>query len=297
MKIGLNLSFAVKRWLEPEYVAKMLRQDLGAKYIQFSWDIVDPWWPSVSRDTLARQWGDALRAEGLVLDSTFSGMASYMFPQLLAPSKQMREISIQYFKHAMRMTVAMGTDALGFPLGGMTNSDAYSPKRREHVYHQALDHMRELASYAKAVGLKQILIEPTPVFTEYPSTPQECRRLMEDLDGSTDVPVRLLIDWGHALMESYLGADANVDVWLSQCHPYIRSFHLQQTDGKLDRHWGFTQDGVVNVLEIKESLARYELDDLISFVEAAYPIEMTDDAVFEDIKKSMEYLYGVTKGA
>ena len=56
MKIGLNLSFAVKRWLEPEYVAKMLRQDLGAKYIQFSWDIVDPWWPSVSRDTLARQW-------------------------------------------------------------------------------------------------------------------------------------------------------------------------------------------------------------------------------------------------
>ncbi|NLB18581.1 MAG: sugar phosphate isomerase/epimerase, partial [Syntrophomonadaceae bacterium] len=45
-----------------------------------------------------------------MLDSTFSGMASYMFPQLLAPVTEMRDISVQYFKHAMDMTAAMGTD-------------------------------------------------------------------------------------------------------------------------------------------------------------------------------------------
>lgn len=295
MKLGLNLSFAVKRWLEPEYVAKMLREDLDVQYIQFSWDIVDPWWPSAPRDALAKQWADAFRKEGLVLSSTFSGMASYTFPQLLAPTKEMRDISVQYFKRAMDMTAAMGTDTVGYPLGGMTHHDAFNHERREQIYHQALDLMHELASYAKTAGLSKILIEPTPVFTEYPSTPQECQRLMKDLDGTTDVPVLLLIDWGHALMESYLGEDANVEVWLRQCEPYIDSFHLQQSDGKLDRHWGFTSDGVVNVSEIQGLLQKYDLGSSISFLEAAYPIEMTDKAVLEDIKKSMEYLYGATR--
>ncbi len=291
MEVGLNLSFAVKRWLEPEYLANMLREDLGVKYVQFTWDLLDPWWPSTYRDNLAQRWADAFRNEGLVLSGTFSGLASYTYPQLLAPTEELRGISLQYFKRAIDMTVAMGTDTMGNPLGGMTHSDAYNPERREAIYRRALESIRELASYGKTAGLKKILVEPTPILNEFPSTPQDCRKFMEDLDGSTDIPVLLLIDWGHALMKPFLKEDADVEVWLEQCHPYIDAFHLQQTDGILDRHWGFTTDGVISVSEIQDSLEKYGLDALISFLEAIYPFEMTDEDVFDDVKKSMQYLH------
>lgn len=44
MKLGLNLSFAVKRRLGGEQMAAVVRE-LGFDSIQFTWDLVDPWWP------------------------------------------------------------------------------------------------------------------------------------------------------------------------------------------------------------------------------------------------------------
>ena len=52
MELGLNLSFAVKRWMEPDVLARMCAHDFGVKHIQFTWDLIDPWWPEDKRDTL-----------------------------------------------------------------------------------------------------------------------------------------------------------------------------------------------------------------------------------------------------
>ena len=45
MKLGMNLSFAVKRWLEPVQLANMIKNDFGLEHVQFTWDLIDPWWP------------------------------------------------------------------------------------------------------------------------------------------------------------------------------------------------------------------------------------------------------------
>lgn len=42
MKLGLNLSFAIKRWQSPEYLAKLIKNEIGVQYIQFTWDLIDP---------------------------------------------------------------------------------------------------------------------------------------------------------------------------------------------------------------------------------------------------------------
>lgn len=290
MKIGLNLSFAVKRWLEPEYLAAMVRNDLQTEYVQFTWDLVDPWWPATERDAIAREWDRAFAKEGVVVTGTFGGLASYTYPQLLAPTAEQRRISLEFFKRAIEMTAAMGGLYVGTPLGGMTHRDAYNPQKRSEIYAATLESMHELATYAKLAGLEKIIIEPTPLYTEFPSTPAECVKLMKDLEGSA-VPVRLVIDWGHALFRPLLKELADMEVWLAACSAYIDCFHLQQTDGLLDRHWGFTNKGLLDTQTVRSLSNKYALNDKIQYVEIIYPFEATDEDVYADIRQTMMILH------
>jgi len=286
MKIGLNLSFAVKRWLDPKNLSAMIRNDLNTKYIQFTWDLIDPWWPSKLRDKIAKKWSKAFREEGLVLDGTFGGLASYTYPQLMAPSAEQREISLN-------LTATMETKSIGTPLGGMNHQDAYDEKKRKEIYNIVLDLIRELAVYAKKRGLEKIIIEPTPLFTEFPNNPDDSLKIMKDLEGTTDIPVKLLVDWGHAILKPFLREQANMGIWIMKCKKYIDCIHLQQTDGLLDRHWGFTHDGKITIDLIKNLVKKYSLDDIIQFVEVIYPFEETDEDVLKDITKTMNLLQGL----
>ena len=53
MKFGVNLSFAVKRWVEPHVWAKIVRETLGLDLVQFTYDLLDPWWPDDVRRSMA----------------------------------------------------------------------------------------------------------------------------------------------------------------------------------------------------------------------------------------------------
>jgi len=289
MIVGLNLSFATKRWLMPDALAAMVRRDFRTTHIQFTWDLLDPWWPSRERDAAARRWSEAFRREDLVLGGTFGGIASYTYPQLLAPGLEQRRVSLRFFERAVDMTAAMEADCIGTPLGGMTHEDAVDPRRRAEIYAGTLDLVRELAEYAKRAGLKKILVEPTPLATEFPSDPAGSLRLMRDLQ-NTAVPVRLLVDWGHALFEPLLQEQADMGLWLRTCLPYIDCFHLQQTDGQLDRHWGFTKPGKVTPALIRETMEAHRADDRIQYVELIYPFEETDEKVYRDVRDTMTML-------
>jgi sugar phosphate isomerase/epimerase len=293
MKLGLNLSFATKRWLRPDILASMIKNDLGVKYIQFTWDLIDPWWPAEQRDRLAKQWSDAFRKEGLIITGTFGGLASYTYAQLLAPTHEQRQISLAFFKRGIDLTAAMGADTIGTPIGGMSHEDAVDEAKRAELYAIALDYIRELAAYAKTKGLKKILIEATPLNTEFPQSPDASVKLMKDLEGTTDVPVRLLIDWGHALFKPLLQEEADMSLWLNRCHPYVDAIHLQQTDGLLDRHWDFTSDGMITPELIKKVTKECAADDIVQYVELIYPFEAYDDDVYHNIKESMRILNGI----
>ena len=39
MKLGLNLSFAVKRWVEPERLAALVKHDFATDHVQVTWEI------------------------------------------------------------------------------------------------------------------------------------------------------------------------------------------------------------------------------------------------------------------
>lgn len=290
MKLGLNLSFATKRWMDPVELAKMCREEFNVKHIQFTWDLIDPWWPAMRRDVLAKEYREAFEANGLTIDATFGGIASYTYAQLLAPTENQREISFEFFKRAVDLTAVMGVGILGSPVGGMTYRDAKDPSKRDERYHCMIEYLNQIAEYAKRNGLKEIHIEATPLITEFPHSPEVCVKMMQDLEGSA-IPFKLLIDWGHALFLPLMQEEANMELWLKTCAPYIGSIHLQQTDGLLDRHWDFTKEGIVTPQLIKKATEEAGLDDIIQYIEVVPAFEAFDDEVLDGMKKTMEYLH------
>lgn len=291
MKLGLNLSFAVKRWIEPEKLARLIKYDFGVEHIQFTWDLIDPWWPEEQRRIMAQDYKTAFERAGVTVDATFGGLASYSYAHLLAPSKIQREIAFSFFKRAIDLTIELGADVMGTPVGGMSYDDSRNPERREVLYREMLQYIRKLAEYGKTRDLKEIHIEATPLITEFPHSPQVSVQMMKDLEG-TEIPVKLLIDWGHALYKPLLKEEADIHLWFQQCAPYIGAIHLQQTDGLLDRHWDFThKDGIITPELIKSAVQKANLEDITQYLEVVTIFEEDDDTVYEGMKKTMEYLH------
>lgn len=289
MKLGLNLSFAVKRWLGGEQMAAVVRE-LGFDTIQFTWDLVDPWWPEGPRDRIAKDYARAFEAAGISVDSAFGGVASYSYNHFLAPTPELRELGKQHLTRAIDLTAAMGVRAAGMPFGSYAADDAVDPARREEIYKQALEAMVEVSRHAKKAGLSNILIEPVPLKTEFPSSAEDSLRLMKDLDGQTDVPVRLLVDWGHAIFYPLFGEHSTMDHWMDVVGPYIDSFHIQQSDGYYDRHWSFTRDGVITRPLLEDFWKRRGLTTQTYFLEIIYPFEEPDEAVLADMKAGIAKL-------
>ncbi len=64
--------------MEPKQLAYMCRNTFGVEHIQFTWDLIDPWWPEVQRDLLVKEYSEAFAAEGLKIDATFGGGSLYL---------------------------------------------------------------------------------------------------------------------------------------------------------------------------------------------------------------------------
>lgn len=290
MKLGTNLSFAIKRWIDGPQLADIVKNKLGLQYAQYTWDLSDPWWPPEKRDKIAISYAKAFREAGITIESTFGGLASYTYNHFLAPTKDMRLLGYEHFKRAIDMTSAMQVAAAGMPFGSFSYDDAKNPRRREDIYKIALEMIIDLSGHAKKQGLETILIEPVPLATEFPSTPTDALKMMTDLEGNTEIPVRLLVDWGHALYKPLFKEDANMDLWMEVCGDYIHSFHIQQTDGGLDCHWSFTQSGLVSPEILQDFWHRYKLDTQTFFLEIIYPFEADDDFVLNDMIKTADII-------
>ena len=113
------------------------------------------------------------------------------------------------------------------------------------LYTSAQKALIELAAYAKGKGLTEILIEATPLRPEILYTPQAARQFVAELDGRTAVPVRLLIDWGHALCGRIAEASTDMAEWLTVCAPYVDGIHLHRRRSVGTGTGIFTVDGLV----------------------------------------------------
>jgi len=289
-RFGINLSFAVKRWPEPHAWGRLVREVLGLDVVQFTFDLLDPGWPEVERGNLARAVRQASAEFGIEIHSAFVGLANYTYNGLLHPLAAGRSAALEWWRRAVFLAAELGARAVGGPLGGMSVTDAHNESSRQACYDQLVQATQQICSWAKEAGLNQLLIEPTPLVREFPYTVAQAEKLLHDLGQNTGVPVRYVIDVGHALYQPLYGTHAALVPWFEALGEHIGLIHLQNTDFQSDSHWGWPHEhGRFDVAEFARLLHQHHLSHTPIFLEVFYPFELADEAVLDNITHSVQH--------
>lgn len=290
--LGLNLSFAVKRWVAPELWGAVVRERLGLDLVQFSFDLVDPMWPDAILDRHAAELRARTADFGITVHSAFIGLAHYTFNQLLHPDPEVRDYAEDWLGRAYRFAALAGIPRVGGPLGAIASRvdgvEAEGIGGRE--YDDLIGRMTRLAEHAAAEGLTELYIEPTPMRREWPWTIAQARRMMWDVAGSP-VPWRLCPDWGHGTFVPLYGEDhGGMEPWFRELAEFITAVHIQQTDFAYDRHWDFTVPGAVDPAAAAALLRATGLGDRPVFLEVFYPFERDDASILQALEDSFAVL-------
>ena len=283
---GINLGFAIKRWPEPEQWARVVREELGLDSVQFSYDLIDPWWPDAT--ALARRTREAATGHGLEIHSAQVGLAAYTYNGLLHPDPGARAAVVEWWTRALAVAAELGASAMGGPLGAISVPEAAEPGLRERRYGELVELLHRLAERARAEGLDALLVEPTPLPREIPSSIAEAERLAADLaDGA--VPVRYVLDVGHALFRP-LYADTALAAWLEPLAAHIGVLHLQNTDFESDSHWGWPDErGLLDVAAFAADVRAAGLEEAPVFLELFDAFEADDAVVLDRVRSSVEH--------
>jgi len=293
IKLGINNCFAVKRWPEPEEWCKIIGKELGLRYVQFSFDLLDPGVSQPLRRKMTEEIKKAVKKYGLEIHTTFAGLASYSFNKLLHPDIGVRHDALRWCEEAILMTAEMGAHGTGGPLGALSMRDFDLASRKKNLVAQLIEMLQHLTQLAALEGQEFFLWEPTPVAREICHTIEETRGFYKEVNKGTAVPVKFCLDVGHQCATDTTEKDRDPYVWLEELAPISPVVHIQQTDGKLDSHWPFTKEfnkkGIIEPKRIIQSIQRSEAEEVFLFLEILHPFEADEKKVLEDIKESVEY--------
>jgi sugar phosphate isomerase/epimerase len=288
MRLGVNLGFAVGRLTEPEAWAEFVRADLGLDTVQFTFDLLDPWWPEVHRWGLIRRVRAAAEARGLVIDSACAGRTHHIPARLLDPDPAARSIARRWWRRACDVAGELGATAVGGPLGILSGPEAAAPPA-DH-YHDLLDSIEAITGHAAAVGLRKFLIEPTPLAREFPSTITQCQRLLDGLHGRCPIPAGFTLDIGRALFEPCYGPQASAESWISALGAGILMLRVDNTGRRGDPRWGWPHEqGPIGLAPIAASIRAAGLDGIPAILQVCPRFEDDDDEVRRALAASVAY--------
>ncbi|UGQ10500.1 sugar phosphate isomerase/epimerase [Yinghuangia sp. ASG 101] len=248
--------------------------------MQFTFDLVDPWWPEPERAAMTRRAAKALADHGLTAHSAYVGLAHWVPAGLLDPSPSGRRAAALWWRRAIDTAAELGAAAVGGPLGTLSVIDAADPSAAETRYRTLVDTVADLSAYARRCGVAEFLIEPTPLPREFPSTPEQAERLIGDLAQRGADNVGLTLDTGHMVFQPLYGPDASVEDWFRPLAPHTRLIHLDNTDGLGDPHWGWPHpQGTFDVARFGRALLAADLGNVPVMLEVFPRFEDGDQNV------------------
>lgn len=291
--LGVNNCFAVKRWPLPEDWAEICSKELEVDLVQFSFDLMDPRTTEPALSEMIAQTTDALRETGLTVHSTFTGLAAYSSNLLTHPNPGMRMDALDWYARAIRVTKRLGVKVTGGHVAAQSYPDYMSPERRVYLEGVLTENLQYLSSLAAHEGLEMLLWEPMPLLREPPCTIADSKRLLKRVNEGSGVPIKLTIDTGHQCTAGVGERDNDVYAWLRELAPESPVIHIQQTDGKGDRHWPFTKRcndiGIIRPNDVINAVERSKAKEVYLMLEIIHPFEAKESEVLEDLKVSVKY--------
>lgn len=294
VRLGINNCFAVKRWPEPFEWTRIISEELELKLVQFSYDLLDPRTPEPILSLMVEEIKGNIEEYGLELHSTFTGLVAYSLNLLGHPNPLMRADAFNWYSHAIRVARDLAASATGGHMASLSYRDWINVERRERMVKCIIDSIADLSHLARRYGLKMLLWEPMPLPREPPHTIDEAKSLLREVEKKARIPVRLCIDLGHACSwDIKEGRDRDLYAWLEELAQLSPAIHVQQTDGKADRHWPFTKEynerGIVKPDKVLEAIDRSGASEVFLFLEVIHPFEACDEKVLRDLKESVKY--------
>jgi sugar phosphate isomerase/epimerase len=291
---GLNNCWALKRFSEPEEWVEIAAAKMDVSVIQFSFDVLDPIVGVEASADYVERTLDACSKYGVNIQSCSTGGSTYMSNLLLHPFPRLREYASDWYAKAVSLSRMLGAETMGGHLGALTVRDFSDGLRREALISELIERLFSLSRIGQRSGLQALLWEPMPVSREPPSTIAEAQTLLARVEKGSFIPVKLCIDVGHAC-NPYATDPRDKDPyeWLSRLGTASACVHLQQTDGKADRHWPFTEEhnkvGLIDGKKVISSLDKSGAGDTYLYLEAFPAFEQKDDQVIAELLESVKY--------
>lgn len=295
-KLGVSTAFAIKRWADPDDWVRIVKEELGLIIIQFSFDQFDPRSRPDNLAAYSYRVRNACEKHGVQLHSTFTGLSVYSHNLLMHPLWEGRRDGVDWFEKAFAMTSALGASGTGGPYGGMDMASFHSDERREAIARSAEECMVYLLSQAPRYGIDTFYWEQTPIRREGPVGIEDTIRHLERMNAIRDpqgAVFALCLDVGHAISPDAGDGDRDPYRWLEKLAPYAPIIHLQQTDGRYDRHWPFSPEfnaqGIIEGDRVLAAIRKSKSTETLLFIEVGHPFEESDAKVLRDLKLSADY--------
>ena len=145
-----------------------------------------------------------------------------------------------------------------------------------------LEHLKELSHYAHEKGLKALTVEPMSCRAEPPTTEEEIRYMMQEMQQhhartSGTVPTYLCGDISHGYINARRErVHTNIELFRYGI-PYMAEFHFKNTDEHYLKTFGFSeaeQDvGIVDLAEIKAitDAGQWPVPEVVGYLEIPGP--------------------------
>lgn len=292
-RLGMNTYFAIKRWPEPEVWLRMIKEDFGLDIAQFDLDLLDPRTTEPAKSIQTQKIKANAEKYKVQIQGTFTGGVGYHQSLLLHPNYEMRVDALDWFINGVKIAQQIGAESFGAMFGGLSVKDFSNEKKKNFLISELKFALHVIAEHAKAAGLKYILIEPSPVPREIPSSLDETIHLYEFFNEDSPLPIEYLFDVGHAC--SYLADDQESDpyLWIKKIGKLCKVIHLQQTNGKGDCHWSFTKEnnklGIIDADKVLDAIDNLGVKEMYLIFELVHAFEANEQNVFDQVRESAEY--------
>lgn len=293
IRLGINNCFAVKRWPEPQAWANIVGRNLEVGIVQFSYDLLDPMTREPLLSFVAEESLEACKRNDVLIDTTFTGLIGYSLNLLTHPNLGMRLEALKWYEQAVLVASKLKARGTGGHVASMSMEDFGDEHRRSYLESFLVESLQYLATIAAREGQRFLLWEPMPLSREQPAAIARAKELQAKVNEDTKL-VKFCIDVGHQCAWDVKGSrDLDPYSWLRELAQESPIIHIQQTDGKGDRHWPFTKEfnekGIIDAGKLLEAIDASGAKDTTLIMEIIHPSEEKESKVLQDLVESANY--------
>lgn len=308
--IGVNNCFQTRRYEKIESWVDIVKE-IGFDYMSLDSDILDPFFSGDMDYVLevARKLKAYCDKRDLKIVDYFTGMASYRFIGLAHGDWAQREKMMEWFKGAIDIASAIGARATGGRCDAFSVETLRNPQILAERYQVVIQAFQEFSEYAQQKGLESVFFEQMYVPSLKPYTLEETARYIKNTNSkSAGVPVRPVVDVGHACGQSYglKGDDLLYEKWVERFGAACQVIHVQQTRRDHSSHLPFAasvqgdirMEAILEALE--KSLHNHESEEwsqylqppeqIVLMLEAIPSTAQCEEEILEEMRESCEHM-------